>query len=96
MKSFVFSFLVILLVTVPGCCKSKSATIVRDCTGTYLRISEKDYRVCNFEKVANYLNGEEVVVTFNKTCSCTGPANDQIQCMMYHEFESWIEVTKIK
>lgn len=96
MNRVIFFLLVFFSLAVSGCCKTKRATVVRDCTGTYLRIGEKDYRVCNTEKTADYQDGEEVAASFKETRSCTGPANDQIQCMMYHEYESWIEVKKIK
>ena len=71
-------------------------TVIRDCTGTYLRLDGKDYHVCNLEKVSSYPNGTNVVVTFKKIKDCTGLANDAIVCQMLHANEGWIEVEKIK
>lgn len=67
-------------------------TVVRDCTGTYLRFNEKDYNVCNLEKVSSFPNGILVTATFKKIKNCTGGAI----CHMYHENEGWIQVEKIK
>lgn len=74
----------------------KKVTLVRDCSGTYLRLNEKDYHVCNPEKVAAYKDNETLVATFTKLKECRGSANDAIVCMMYHENEGWIQVEYIK
>jgi hypothetical protein len=71
------------------------ATIVRDCTGTYLRFDSKDYRVCNHDKLASYPDGKKLVVSFKKVNQCNGSAADEIVCYMFHENEGWIEVLKV-
>ena len=51
----------ICLLSMCACEKNcKSMLVVRDCTGTYLRVADKDYHVCNTEKLAKYSNGETV------------------------------------
>lgn len=82
-------------------CKSvtdsrQSGTIVRDCTGTYLRIAEnKDYLVCNSELLAEKKEGEKVSLTFVYTKDC--PERDgKIMCMMYHENQGMISVKSVK
>jgi len=75
---------------------TESATIVKDCTGTYLQLSGKDYHVCNPEMVSSFPDGVKVTATFRKIKICNGSARDAIVCMMVHEHEGWIEVKKIK
>ncbi len=94
MKTF-FTFLIILVIAA-ACAKTKTATVVRDCTGVYLNMNGKDYRVCNIEKISNYKHGQEITVSYKLVSSCDGTANDQPVCFMLHEYESWIEVKKVK
>lgn len=88
-------FIMIMFVS----CKKKSnqtVTVIRDCTGTYLRMNGKDYHVCNPEKVASFYEGATVTATFKKIKECNGSTKDVIVCLMVHENEGWIEVDKIK
>jgi hypothetical protein len=74
----------------------KNATIIKDCTGTYLRLNGKDYKVCNVEKVSRYQNDIDVSVSFKELKNCDGLGNIVPVCYMLHHFESWIEIEKIK
>jgi len=81
-----------------SCDKERSikATIVKDCTGTYLRFNTEDYKVCNIDKTTNFTHGQIVKVTFEKMDECNGSGNFEIICELYHPYESWAEVIKIK
>ncbi len=69
-------------------------TVIKDCTGSYLRFNDKDYHICNFEIVFNIKDGTEVKASFVKVESCS--ANDSLNtCDMLHINEGWITVTKI-
>ena len=98
MKKIMFALAPLLLVAIISCKKivHQSSTIVRDCTGTYLRINEKDYQVCNLEKVNPYADGDLITVTYKKINKCSSSNNDAITCKLFHANEGWIEVTKIK
>lgn len=72
---------------------SQSAQVIRDCTGTYLRIDSKDYQVCNTEMMSNYAEGTMVNASFRKIDDC--PSKPEITCMMFHENEGWIEISTI-
>lgn len=76
--------------------RNKNAALVRDCTGTYLRIEGKDYQVCNLAKVAKYTDGTKVSVTYKKIDGCKGPGGDPVACYLLHPNEGWIEVEKIE
>ena len=75
--------------------KNQTVTVVRDCTGTYLRFDSKDYSVCNPDKVASFSDGTTVTATFRKVDECNYPYT---ACMMVHPYDigGLIEVTKIK
>jgi hypothetical protein len=90
--------LVTLFFSLVSCKKERnaSAVVLRNCTGTYLQSESKNYRVCNIEKLSPYADGDKVTATFKKTKDCNGSAKDQIVCAMVFEFESWIDVEKIK
>ncbi|WP_317897316.1 hypothetical protein [Aurantibacillus circumpalustris] len=94
MKKVLF-ILVLLLFS----CKKNDcikAELVKDCTGTYIRIDGKDYQVCNLEKVSAFNNGAKITVSYKKITECKGTAADQIVCLMLHANEGWIEVLKIE
>lgn len=73
----------------------QTATVTRDCTGTYLRVSGKDYLVCNTDILKNYKEGQQVIATFSKVKDC--PEFDgTMVCMMYHENEGTIRIKSVK
>jgi hypothetical protein len=88
----------IVIWTLSSCKKERNetVTVIRDCTGTYLRNYGKDFHVCNPEKVASFENGTEVLSTYKKIRDCNGSAKDAIVCLMVHKNEGWIEVIKIE
>lgn len=73
-----------------------TGTIVKDCTGTYLRVKEnEDYLVCNSEILQSKKEGEKVSVVFDKTDKC--PERDgKIMCMMYHENKGMIRIKSVQ
>jgi len=76
--------------------RNQPATIVRDCTGTYLQIDSKDYQVCNVSKTETFEADELVIATFKIVGECIDPDYVNPDCKMLHHFEDWIEVQKIK
>ena len=69
--------------------------VIRDCTGTYLRENGSDHYVCNEDVLSSYAPGDKVKVQFDVLTECFGLI-DQPVCLLYHEFEDKIEITKIK
>ena len=70
-------------------------TLVRDCTGTYLRMGGKDYHVCNTETTDLYPDGTAVTAAIKRISSCTA-LSDGPDCKMYHANEGWIWVSSIR
>lgn len=100
MKPFIYLLLPMFVFSLSSCREEKKdfvkVTVIRDCTGTYLRWNNKDYHVCNLEKSASFADGASAMASFKKIGACTGSANDQIVCYMLHANEGWIEVEDIR
>lgn len=80
-----------------GSCAAVSgieAIVVRDCTGTYVRVEGKDHLVCNRDKLKSYQEGDTVRVRFKKTTYCD-ELKDVMVCMMYHEHEGMVKLIKV-
>jgi hypothetical protein len=84
----------ITLLTGFACTKSdmQEAIIVRDCTGTYVRINNQDFFVCNKEKIADFKDGEDVKVSVQTLDGCN--SNDVV-CMMFHESAGFVKVKQV-
>lgn len=70
-----------------------SATVVRDCSGTYVRMDGKEYFVCNPEKIASAVDGAEVQFTYVSCDACT---DRQEHCLIARPYESCITLVKSK
>ena len=70
------------------------AVVVRDCTGTYVRVEGKDHLVCNRDKLKGFEEGDTVRVRFKSTSYCN-ELKDEVVCMMYHEHEGMVKVIKV-
>jgi len=74
----------------------QTGTIVRDCTGTYLRVGEnEDYLVCNADILDSKKDGEKVSLVYDYTKECK-ERDGKIMCMMYHENKGMIRVKSVK
>lgn len=71
-----------------------TATVVKDCTGTYLRIDKKDYQVCNADILKNHQQGSTVSATYRKVQKCP-ELDGRIVCAMYHEKAGNIRIQSI-
>lgn len=73
-------------------------TVVKDCTGVYLRFNNNDYRVCNLDKVSLFSDGATVKATFKKIDNCSDTGQSAFVCAMVHDPPSkgYINVEKIE
>jgi hypothetical protein len=74
--------------------QERSMTVIRDCSGTYLRLDGKDYQVCNIEATNDYSSGTAVKVAFRMLKECDGPA--YFTCELNHPSEGWIKIVYIE
>jgi hypothetical protein len=94
MKLLVFlSFLLLFFSTCEKKVEYISATVVRDCSGTYVRMDGKEYFVCNPEKIASAVDGAEVQFTYVSCDACT---DRQEHCLIARPYESCITLVKSK
>jgi hypothetical protein len=98
MKKIIIIITTVSLITLFACGRkiNRTVTVERNCTGTYLLLNEKKYKVCNTEKVEQFHDGETVRATFTKLKECDGSGNNGIFCEMAFPFECWIEIVKIR
>jgi hypothetical protein len=94
MKIFIIVLSILSFIAINSCTKveSKEMTIIRDCTGTYLRIDSLDYHICNIEIAKTFASGTKVNASYSQSFSCQ---NNQIVCYMLHQNQGWIEITTI-
>lgn len=100
MKTTNILFLTIISILSFSCAtvhdRLQTGTIVRDCTGTYLRVAEnEDYLVCNSEILESKKDGEKVSLVYDYTKECK-ERDGKIMCMMYHENKGMIKVKSVK
>lgn len=68
--------------------------IVRDCSGTYIRMDEWDYKVCNDDLLANLENEAMITLSFIDVNKCKLPDGIAV-CMLYHEHVGSVKVLDI-
>jgi hypothetical protein len=96
MKKLLLITTVAALLTLFSCKRETNImTVVKDCTGTYLRIHGKDFKVCNLGKLSSVPAGATVTATLKKIDNCKS-LDDRFFCAMFHENEGWVEIVKLK
>jgi hypothetical protein len=96
MKKLLLITTVAALLTLFSCKReTNTMTVVKDCTGTYLRIHGKDFKVCNLGKLSSVPAGATVTATLKKIDNCKR-LEDKVVCKMLHPNEGLIEIVKLK
>ena len=97
MKKLLLITSVAALLTLLSCKRetNKPMTVIKDCTGTYLRMDGKDFQVCNIGKLTFFSSGTTVNATFKKIDNCKR-LEGKVVCKMLHQNEGLIEIVKLK
>ena len=97
-NNFKFISILLLALLLQNCTKERNqkVTVEHDCTGIYLLLSDKAYKICNLETVAAFPDGAIVTATFKKIKDCNNPAYSEFTCRKLYPYESWIEVEDIQ
>ncbi len=83
-----------LLVFATSCKKNvEGAEVIRDCTGTYLKIGNEDFKVYNIEILDDYPEGSTVNAHYKKIPEFE---EEGAVCMLYHEYSASIEIYSVK
>lgn len=70
-----------------------NATVEKNCTGTYLKIDQKFYYVCNKEKIDSYTQGQSISVEYEVLEGCK--SMETAVCTMAFNYDAIIEIKKI-
>lgn len=92
-KIIVMSALSIFALTACKKDPTGTMTVIKDCSGSYLRFDGKDYNVCNYSALDPYANGATVTASYKTLNGCD---NGRVVCKIHHTHEGWIEVIKIR
>ncbi len=74
--------------------QERQMIVVRDCTGTYLRLNQKDYQVCNTSATDMFAAGTLVKASFKSIEGCSQAP--QFVCELYHPSDGWIKIVHIE
>ena len=87
---------ILLVCALSSCNKTikRSAIVIKDCTGSYVKRNNADYLICNNEVVANIEHGTEVYITYKNIKGFKN--SDEVACDMYHKTKGIIELIKIE
>ena len=73
-----------------------TGTVVRDCSGTYLRINDsEDYFICNSGLLDKKEQGEKVTIVYDFIKKCA-ESDGKLVCTLYHENKGKIYIKSIK
>lgn len=96
MTKYILTSLLGITLLLSSCGKiTQNGEIVRDCTGTYLQLNNRDYLICNPSMVSSQPSGSHVKVKFRHLGKCSGNS-DQAICEMYHHSYGFVEISEIK
>lgn len=94
-------FVILLLITSTLCFYSCSkdfikvdATVEKNCTGSYLKIDNKFYYVCNADKITSYNTGQAISVTYEVLEGCKAKSEVNA-CELLFSYEAIIEIKAI-
>ncbi len=68
--------------------------IVRDCSGTYIRMNDWDYKVCNDKELGTIENNAFLNLSFIDINKCKLPEGTAV-CMLYHEHVGSVKILEI-
>lgn len=77
-------------------CSSSTITLIRNCTGEYLRIDGKDWLICNYQTVSNIAHNAAVAVRYQTVQGNAAPCmGDRAICMMAWPYEGIVRIEDI-
>lgn len=96
MKKLFILFLATSIFAFTSCSKDflqVDAIVEKNCTGSYLKINDNFFYVCNSEKVGSYSSGQTISVSYEalEGCKSKGTPN----CDLNFNYEGIIEIKEI-
>lgn len=68
------------------------ATVVKDCSGTYLRKNNVDYKVCNENELILFEDGTRISAKVKDIYECKDTTS---KCIWYHPYAKSVKIQKI-
>lgn len=98
MKSISFLMLLVLFLILFSCKKDSytNASVVKVCGITFLRILDKDYKVCNTDKINSFDNNQKVLANFQLIKDCGDNRDQYPVCALVGPGAGWINIIDIK
>ena len=99
MKKYIPALVLLFITGLGGCvapAHTERVTVVKDCTGVYIRSNEKDFKVCNYEILNPYSDGSVLKVNYNGLESCPATTDSVATCLMLHPTEGKVHVNKVE
>ncbi|SOD14629.1 hypothetical protein SAMN06297358_1670 [Pedobacter xixiisoli] len=98
MRNLNYLLLITTLVLFLSCKKENftNATIIKNCTGTYLQVLDKEYMVCNIKKTAPFSNGQKVLANYSLIKECKDESFRGPVCAMYYPNDGLTKIISIK
>ncbi len=85
----------LILVVMVSCQKDIPVTVIKDCTGTYIRVNSRDLFVCNYELLDSYAHNTVINVSYGTLNRCD--KKDTItRCTMAHTFDKFVKIKTIE
>lgn len=95
-KTALILALLFLSLSISSCNKiSSEMTVVKNCTGVYLKNNNNSYRVCNYNLLDDYQDGDKINITVKKTESCIEESPFNI-CYLNYPSKGVVEILNIK
>lgn len=91
MKLFVGAAVSILLLGSCGVTREMQGTIVKDCTGTYIRHNNIDFKICNESEIGSAYVDQRITINYKEVNDCKNAST----CPIYHPSAKNIKVKKI-
>lgn len=89
-----------MMLALAGCRKkTETVTVVKDCTGTYLRFNNRDHPVCNYEALEDVASGSEAEITYVRAGKNNCDGRERPVCAMPHHYpvdDQWLIVKKVR
>ncbi|WP_113639412.1 hypothetical protein [Nubsella zeaxanthinifaciens] len=96
MRKLFFLFLTSSIIFLSSCSKDflqVNAIVEKNCTGSYLKIENKYYYVCNQSIISSYTSGQAISVSYEVLEGCAGMTTPD--CYLNFNYESIIEIKEI-
>lgn len=95
MRIIRYSFFVFVAwLSLSGCTDSQTQTaiVIKNCTGSYLRFEDNDFKICNQEIIESYQEDEVITANLRHIDHCSY----DYACNLYYPFEGWVEILEIE